>query len=248
MARPNQPDQIGKTESTVPGLNTPLVCAPSQHTPLLHNSWRSGTQDQELRVHQAYQQRAVRPMLSHNQGEIVSMAHSRQRGLLLIRIRVLLYFPGVILHAGSALKCDFLTSCMCLLEIPTIWRKACTFTATNKPMKIIMQTEQGLVTSQNITTGWNFPFSSLHSWKIYLMPEWKARWCEGWLTAAGPLFEVNVLVTNSNQLLQIVTLCHDNDTPLWYWAITMDGTPPKIYGWLRPGIYPTTMATFRHWC
>ena len=37
-ARPNQPDQIGKTESTVPGLNTPLVCAPSQHTPLLHNS------------------------------------------------------------------------------------------------------------------------------------------------------------------------------------------------------------------
>jgi len=29
-----------------------------------------------------------------------------------------------------------------------------------------MQTEQGLVTSQNITTGWNFPFSSLHSWKI----------------------------------------------------------------------------------
>jgi len=37
-ARPNQPDQIGKTESPVPGLNTPLVCAPSQHTPLLHNS------------------------------------------------------------------------------------------------------------------------------------------------------------------------------------------------------------------
>jgi len=36
-------------------------------------------------------------------------------------------FPEFILHAGSALKswfCDFLSSCMCQLKIPKIWRKA----------------------------------------------------------------------------------------------------------------------------
>jgi len=36
-------------------------------------------------------------------------------------------FPEFILHAGSALKswfCDFLSSCMCQLKIPKIWRRA----------------------------------------------------------------------------------------------------------------------------
>jgi len=34
-----------------------------------------------------------------------------------------------------------------------------------------MQTAQGLVASRNATTGQNFLFWSLHSWKIELMPE-----------------------------------------------------------------------------
>ena len=52
-------------------------------------------------------------------------------------------FPELILHAGAALKSwlrDFLSSCLCRLKIPKIWRRALVV-AMPKPTKLVGDTK-----------------------------------------------------------------------------------------------------------
>jgi len=56
-----------------------------------------------------------------------------------------------------------------------------------------MQTAQNLGVLRNFTTGENFRFWSLHRWKTKLMPEQKARWIEGRVTAEGSSFKAKIL-------------------------------------------------------